>query len=181
MNLVWLAYAVGGVGVLVEWRAYLLHCGNAFRRWSAMGAILWSGMYLMLGAWTAALTMGSTALRTLLSGWLEHYHHKHIAAFSFVMLFVMLTALSWQGWISLLPAFAVINTTLALFYLDNRRMRIVLLASSTAWIANDIIWQAWPALLAEVVAVGLNVRTILRMCEQAGVASDRQTGRAPLP
>jgi len=160
--MLWLAYAVGGVGVLAEWRAYMLHCGNAFRRWSATGAIFWSAMYVLLGAWTAALTMGSTALRTLLSGWLGH-HHKHLAAFGFILLFAALTVLSWQGWVSLLPAFAVINTTLALFYLGNRRMRIVLLASSAAWIANDIIWEAWPALLAEAVAVVLNVRTIGRM------------------
>ena len=77
--------------------------------------------------------------------------------------FAGLTAASWQGRVSLLPAFAVINTTLALFYLDNRRMRMALLASSTAWIANDVYWQAWPALVAESVAVGLNVRTIGRM------------------
>lgn len=165
--MMWLAYAVGGVGVAVEWRAYSLHCGVAFRRWSAAGAVLWSGMYLLLGAWTAALTMGSTALRTLLSGWLESHHYKHIAVLGFVLLFAALTALSWQGWVSLLPAFAVCNTTLALFYLDNRRMRILLLASSAAWIANDLIWQAWPALLAESVAVGLNLRTIMKMGEPA--------------
>lgn len=159
----WLAYALGGVGVLVEWRAYLLHCGQNFRRWSAAGAILWAAMYALLGAWTAALTMGTTALRTLFSARLERHHDRHPAAFGFVLIFAALTAASWQGMISLLPAFAVINTTLALFYLDNRRMRIALLASSVAWIANDVFWQAWPALIAEVVAAGLNVRTIRRM------------------
>ncbi len=159
----WLAYILGGVGVLVEWRAYLLHCGTAFRRWSAAAAILWSGMYVFLGAWTAALSMASTAIRTLLSGRLENHRHKHIAALVFVLLFAALTAVSWQGPVSLLPAFAVINTTLALFYLDNRRMRIALLASSMAWIANDLYWQAWPALLAETVAVWLNIRTIRQL------------------
>lgn len=159
----WLAYAIGGVGVLVEWRAYLLHCGRAFRRWSAAGAILWAAMYALLGAWTAAVTMASTGLRTLLSGWLEAHPHKHVAALGFVLLFISLTAISWQGPVSLLPAFAVINTTLALFYLSNRQMRIALLASSVAWIANDVIWQAWPALLAETVAAGLNLRTIRQM------------------
>lgn len=163
MSLVWLAYAVGVVGIVVEWRAYLLHCAAAFRYWSAAGAILWSGMYVLLGAWTAALTMGSTALRTVLSIWLEERRHKYLAALAFILLFAGLTAASWQGRVSLLPAFAVINTTLALFYLDNRRMRMALLASSTAWIANDVYWQAWPALVAESVAVGLNVRTIGRM------------------
>lgn len=158
--MLWLAYLIGVMGVLVEWRSYRLHCSSAFRRWSAIGAVLWSAMYVLLGAWTAALTMGSTALRTLVSGRLEHHHHKHIAAFGFVLLFVLLTTASWQGKVSLLPAFAVVNTTLALFYLDNRRMRIALLASSAAWIANDVYWQAWPALLAESVAVGLNVQTI---------------------
>jgi hypothetical protein len=48
-------------------------------------------------------------------------------------------------------------------------MRIALLASSAAWIANDIYWQAWPALLAESVAAMLNVRTI------------RQIGRRVVP
>ena len=163
MSLLGLVYVVGGAGVLVEWRAYLLHCGRAFRRWSAAGAVLWSVMYLLLGAWTAALTMGSTALRTLLSGWLENHRYKHLAAAGFVLLFAVLTVLSWQGPVSLLPAFAVINTTLALFYLNNRRMRIALFASSVAWIANDILWQAWPALIAEIMAVGLNVRTIRLM------------------
>lgn len=158
--MLWLAYLIGVMGVLVEWRSYRLHCSSAFRRWSAIGAVLWSAMYVLLGAWTAALTMGSTALRTLVSGRLEHHHHKHIAAFGFVLLFVLLTTASWQGKVSLLPAFAVVNTTLALFYLDNRRMRIALLVSSAAWIANDVYWQAWPALLAESVAVGLNVQTI---------------------
>lgn len=161
--MLWLAYAVGGMGILVEWKSYLLHCGRAFRRWSAAGAILWAAQYLLLGAWTAALTMGSTALRTLFSNRREQSRHRHFAAAGFVLLFAVLTAMTWQGVVSLLPAFAVINTTLALFYLDNRKMRIALLASSSAWIANDLYWQAWPALIAETVAVLLNMRTIWQM------------------
>jgi hypothetical protein len=168
VTLLWLAYAIGGIGIIVEWRAYLLHCGRGFRRWSAAGAVLWSAMYLLLGAWTAALTMGSTALRTVLSGGRETgggetRDHAHLVALGFILLFAVLTAISWQGSASLLPAFAVINTTLALFYLDNRRMRMALLASSAAWIANDLVWQAWPALIAESVAMALNVRTIWAM------------------
>jgi len=159
----WLAYALGSVSVLVEWRAYLLHCGASFRKWSAIGAILWAAMYALLGAWTSALTMGSTALRTWLSVGLLTKQHKHLIAMAFVLLFTGLTVVSWQGLLSLLPAFAVINSTLALFYFDNRKMRIVMLASSVAWIINDILWQAWPALLAEVVAAGLSVRTIRQL------------------
>ena len=102
--------------------------------------------------------MASTALRTWLSGWLDPAH-KHYAMAAFALLFVLLTALSWQGAVSLLPAFAVLNTTWALFYLSNRPMRLALLLSSVAWIANDILWQAWPALLAESVAAVLNWRT----------------------
>lgn len=159
----WLAYALGGLSVLVELRAYLLHCGAAFRKWSAIGAILWALMYALLGAWTAALTMGSTALRTWLSAGLLTRRHSHHTAIGFVLLFIGITVASWQGLSSLLPAFAVINSTLALFYFDNRRMRIIIIASSAAWIANDILWQAWPGLLAEIVAVGLNVRTIKQL------------------
>jgi len=155
-----LAYLVGGIGIVLEWRAYYLACGSRFRRWSAAGAILWGLQYLLLGAWTAGLTMGFTALRTMLSDRLASGLSKHISAYGFVLLFAGLTAISWQGRISLLPAFAVINATLALFYLNNRNMRIAMLASSIAWIANDLYWQAWPALLAEIVAMGINLKTI---------------------
>jgi len=158
-----LAYLLGSVGILVEWRAYCLHNPYDFRRWSAVGAILWATQYYLLDAFTAALTMGSTAIRTLLSGYLETPQYKHAAALVCVSLFSLLTASSWQGIISLLPAFAVINTTLALFYLANRPMRICLLASSSAWIMNDLYWQAWPALLAESVAVFINLHTIHKL------------------
>jgi len=164
-----LAYLIGGVGILVEWRAYCLPSGRAFRRWSAAGAVLWAAQYLLLDAWTAGLTMASTAVRTLLSGHLEKGLYKHWAAAGFLVLFSTLTLISWQGWISLLPAFAVINTTLALFYLGNRNMRIALLVSSVAWIANDYYWQAWPALLAESVAMGINLRTIRKLFTDRGL------------
>lgn len=156
----YLAYGTGGVGILMEWRAYWMPCGRAFRRWSAAGAVLWATQYVFLGAWSAGLTMASTALRSFVSGKLETGAYKHWVAAAFVALFAALTAVSWQGPVSLLPGFAVINTTLALFYLDNYRMRLVLLASSAAWITNDIYWQAWPALLAESVAMGINIKTV---------------------
>lgn len=163
VNLLWLAYGAGILGMLMEWRAYTLHCGRAFRRWSAAGALLWAAQYLLLGARTAAFTMGATALRTMLSASLKQPLSKHAAAVGFILLFAGITAFTWQGKVSLLPAFAVINTTLALFYLDNRWMRVALLVSGASWIANDIYWQAWPALLSESIATVLNIRTVLRL------------------
>lgn len=159
----WLAYGFGTIGILLEWRAYWLHSGSGFRRWSAAGAVFWAGQYFFLGATTAALTMACTALRTLSSEALCASRYKHLAAGGFFSLFILLTGISWQGTVSLLPAFAVLNTTLALFYLDNRGMRLALLASSLAWIVNDVLWQAWPALLAETVAVLINLRTIRQL------------------
>lgn len=155
-----LAYFIGCIGILFEWRAYYLSSGWGFRHWSAAGAILWGLQYWLLNAVTAGLTMGFTACRTLLSDRIPHGVYKHLVACAFVLLFATLTALSWQSLISLLPAFAVINATLALFYLNNRNMRIAMLTSSIAWIFNDIYWQAWPALAAEVVAMMINIKTI---------------------
>ena len=165
------AYAIGGMGILVEWRAYFLHCGTAFRRWSAFGALLWATQYFLLHAWTAGFTMGCTALRTLLSDRLHTGPYKHGAAAGFILLFAVLTIISWQGYISLLPAFAVINTSLALFYFGNRTMRIALLVSSLAWIANDYYWNAWPALLAESVAMAINFHTIRQLFKTEEVSA----------
>lgn len=160
LDLTTLAYIAGSIGILFEWRAYYLPSGQAFRRWSATAALLWGAQYLLLSAWTAGLTMGFTALRTMLSDRVYAGPYKHMTVTGFIVLFAFLTTASWQGPVSLLPGFAVINTTLALFYLNNRNMRITLLASSIAWIINDTYWQAWPALLAEVVAIGINLKTL---------------------
>ena len=163
----WLAYVVGVLGVAVEWRAYWLRCDQGFRRWSAAAALLWAAQYVLLGAWTAALTMASTALRSLLS---QRLAANHAAVVGFVLLFIGLTAVSWQGVISLLPAFAVINTTLVLFYLAQRAMRWGLLLSSLAWIASDWYWQVWPALLAETVAMLINLWAIKQMAKRGNDA-----------
>jgi hypothetical protein len=159
----WPAYLCGCAGTLAEWRSYGVRNGKGFRYWSAVGALLWAGQYFLLGAWTAGLTIACTALRTVLSGLIKQPHHQHRMAAAFIALFAAITAVSWQGLISLLPALAVINTTLALFYLDNLKMRTLLILSSVAWISNDYYWQAWPALIAESVAVLINLRTISKL------------------
>lgn len=161
--LIYLAYTIGTIGVLVEWRAYLHPHAQGFKTYSAIGAACWSIMYLLLGAWTAAVTLALTSVRTYLSHIIQATHHKHLSAIGFTLVFMMITAITWQGMVSLLPAIAVINTTLALFYLNNQHMRIAMLISSAAWIGNDIYWQAWPALVAESVAVVINVKMILSL------------------
>lgn len=160
-----LAYLVGALGISVEWWAYYCESGRSFRFWSALAALLWAVQYGLLEAWTAGLTMASTAVRTCLSGTLLTEKYKGFISWVFLLGFAILTFYSWQGPVSLLPAFAVCNTTVALFHFNNRSMRIALLASSLAWIVNDWFWQAWPALLAEAVAMLINSYTIRKLMQ----------------
>lgn len=167
-----IAYSIGTLGVVAECYAYSLHDGQRFRRWSGASALLWAAMYFGLDAMTAAVTMGSTALRTLWSNQPQQGAARGWAVFFFLSLFAGLTAVSWQGTVSLLPAFAVMNTTLALFYLGNIEMRWVLLLSSVAWIWNDVLWNAWPALVAESFAALISLQTLYRLHQKARVAND---------
>lgn len=80
----------------------------------------------------------------------------------------------------MLPAFAVMNTTWALFHLGNRAMRLTLLASSAAWIWNDVLWDAWPALLAESMAAMINVRTLIRLHRAGDEQGEVPAINAPL-
>jgi hypothetical protein len=89
------AYILGCIGILIEWKAYTVHCGRAFRVWTGLGALFWAGMYGGLGAWTASLTMGTTGIRSLCS--MENGRYRHLAAVFFVALFSGLTVQSWLG------------------------------------------------------------------------------------
>ena len=79
------------------------------------------------------------------------------------MVFCGLAWVGWDGCISLQPLAAAINSTAALVYAENRAMRIRLLGSSALWITTGIYWHSWPLVLTELVAVTLNLRTILRL------------------
>ncbi len=149
--------------MLLEWRAYATTKHQLFLGISAFSACLWGMMYVVLNAYTAAITITLTALRTLCAIYFTKPQHQHTLSALFIALFTYMTFLSWQGPISLLPAFAVINTTVALFYLKDQQTRMLLIISSLAWLANDIYWQAWPAFIAEFVSLIININTILKL------------------
>lgn len=86
------------------------------------------------------------------------------------LLFVGLNlALGWwlfAGWLSLLPLAASCLGTLALFLLQGLRMRLVMLAGTLCWVANNVIVGSIGGTLLELVVVGVNALTIWRLWRQ---------------
>lgn len=84
-------------------------------------------------------------------------------ALMFVGLNLGLGCWLFAGWLSLLPLVASCLGTLALFLLHGIPMRLVMLAGTLCWVANNLIVGSIGGTLLELVVVAVNVATIWRM------------------
>jgi len=75
-------------------------------------------------------------------------------------------ALGWwlfQGWLSLLPIIASCIGTVALFFLQGAPMRLLMLAGTGCWIANNILAGSIGGTLLELTVAGVNGWTLWRL------------------
>lgn len=83
------------------------------------------------------------------------------------LLFVALNiALGWwlaQGWAALLPLLASCLGSIALFTLQGLRMRLLMLAGTLCWVANNLIVGSMGGTLLELTVAGVNCWTLWRL------------------
>jgi hypothetical protein len=83
------------------------------------------------------------------------------------LVFVLINlGLGWwlfQGWLSLLPIAASCLGTLALFLLQGLSMRLLMLAGTLCWVANNLIVGSIGGTLLELVVAAVNGLTIWRL------------------
>lgn len=163
MNQVWLAQALGVIAALIGLSAYLYQREGAFKRQIGFGSWVWGVHLGLLGAGSAMYTQFAIGTRSWCSIGPHSSRYQHGLFWISSAVFCALAVIGWDGWVSLLPLAAAINSTAAMVYGDNRQMRIRLLLSSALWISTGLYWNSWPMVVTELIAVTLNLRTILRL------------------
>lgn len=97
-------------------------------------------------------------------------------ALLFVGLNVGLGCWLYAGWLSLLPLAASCLGSLALFLLQGIAMRLVMLAGTLCWVANNVIVGSIGGTLLELVVAAVNGWTIWRLWQLS-----RRSPAAPRP
>ena len=157
------AAAVGIAAAVLGLASFLYANPLAFKLQLGLGSILWGVHFGLLGSMSAMLTQFAIGLRTWCTISRHAERHRALLLVASSAVFAALAWSAWEGWVSLLPLAAAINSTAAFLRDSNRGMRVQLLGSSALWIATGTYWHSWPMVLTEFIVVCANLRTIHRL------------------
>lgn len=140
-----------GVCALVLNVAALVHtCERALRIQSGMAGVIWALNNLLLGAHTAAALSLVSASRTATSAITLSAREdiRRTVFIGFLVLTVLMGALTWHGWPSAPLVLASLLSTVAVFYLRGRAMRMAMLLVSALWMHNAWLVDSWEQMAA---------------------------------
>lgn len=161
------AFTAGLVAMVLAASSFAVADAKRFRLQLASSGLFWAVHFFMLGAVSAA-ALSLAASARLFYSWAfrpdggRSEQAEIVLVWLSVSLYASITALTWQGPVSLLPFAAMANASFAASA-ENLLMRKRLLISSAFWIANGLCWGSIPQLLCEIAVISLNIATIRRL------------------
>ena len=172
----WFTPALGSLACLVSLTACVQKVDKRLKLTVLLAMCLWAPYYWLKGGTSGfafALLIGVRQVLALNT----HRLSPRMQRASLVALVVAMTAtvwLTWEGWTSLLPWFATVNSTYAYLKFQGVRLRLQIVAGDAAWAVYAIAMTAWPHLVFMLVAIGLNLWT--DRLRQAGLSAQAKAG-----
>jgi hypothetical protein len=138
MTLSLLAHATGIAALGLSVNGMVNRCDHTLRRTTSVASLLWTLNNLLLGATSAAAMSALSATRTTAADLVHRRgeHARHWACAGFMLVALAASALTWQGWPTLLTASASMAVSFGVFYLAGARLRFVMLVSALLWSYN---------------------------------------------
>lgn len=165
MNSLLVAQLIGLVATAFSAGSVLMRCDRRLRLVAATGQSIWALHFLMLGAPTAAATSALTCSRQLSSVAAARLPSAGQWALTilFYVAFTAATALTWEGWVSLLPWACATLANYAYSSLTGVSMRKALRGCDGIAIANGCVVGSIGALLTATLSITLNTLTIRKL------------------
>ncbi|MCQ8895557.1 YgjV family protein [Limnobacter humi] len=126
----------------------------------------WAVQYGFNGVHTGMGIMVLAAIRQALSAYTFHWPFKCRLRLSwfFTALACIVTALTWQGWVSSsLPLVATLIGTWSFFVLSNVGMRKATLVSNLMWGLHGFLFNSWELCITMLVLTGATVVGLWRL------------------
>ncbi|SPE27222.1 membrane hypothetical protein [Burkholderiales bacterium] len=138
MSLSLLAHATGIAALGLSLNGLVNRCDHTLRRTNSVASLLWTLNNLLLGATSAAAMSALSATRTTAADLVHRRGERarHWACAAFVLIALAASALTWQGWPTLLTASASVAVSFGVFYLAGAQLRFVMLVSALLWSYN---------------------------------------------
>ena len=159
------AQAFGIIALICFIISYQTRSNRGLYLMQALGCVAFSIQFLILGAWGGCASQLFIIARNMLLSMYNHW--SWVKWKGWVVIFVagaaLITALTWDGPVSLLPFITMSAGTIGLWTNNAGIIRLVgMLCLSPAWIAYDILVGAYSAVLNELFVVGSAIGSIIR-------------------
>ena len=159
-----IAQIIGFIAATVLWSAF--QCKNTKRLFflQLISATLFSLHFLLLGAYTGMLLNLVEVLRSFLlyqgsKKWASH----PVAMVAIMLLFTISGAITWDGWISILPTAAMVLGTLFMWSRNGKILRYAQLSFiSPCWLIYNVAMGSIAGVLTESVNLISVVVSLLR-------------------
>ena len=115
--------------------------------------VLWTAHYALLGAYTAVLTNIVGLCRALLFARNDRpWAKSRVWLWVFLGLYAECAALTWEGFVSVLPCFSMMLTTVALWVHNMRVTRLLYVLNSPPIFLYNVLTGSWSCAAIEIVA-----------------------------
>ena len=158
-----LIQAIGLIGTALFFLSFQCKSNKNLFRVQFLSYLFYTIHLILLGAITGGISYIINTFRSFcLGSKIEFARSKKMCVIICIMQLTAL-AITWSGWISLLPVAANIAATVGGYTHNARKIRIVgMFVNSPLWIIYDIIVGSWAGILDEVVSEISMIISIIR-------------------
>ncbi|MBQ8955224.1 MAG: YgjV family protein [Clostridia bacterium] len=158
-----LVQAIGLIGTALYFISFQCRKNRSLFRVQFLSYLFYTAHLLLLGAVTGGVSYVINTLRSLCLGSKWKFARSWKMGLVICLLQAGALALTWSGWISILPVAANIASTIGGYTHNPRKIRLAgMLVNSPLWIVYDILVGSWAGLLDEVVSEASMAISIVR-------------------
>lgn len=155
--------AVGLIGTGLYFLSYQCKSNKNLFRVQFLSYLCYTVHLLLLGAVTGGISYILNTVRSFCLGSRLEFAHSRTACLILCTLQVFALAVTWSGWISVLPVAANIASTIGGYTHNARKIRVAgMFINSPLWIIYDILVGSWAGILDEVVSECSMILSIVR-------------------
>ena len=155
--------AIGFIGVAFFIASYQMRSNRALFLFQLIGYLVFTAQFLILGAYTGALSLMINVLRNLLLLKIGEWKwvKSKLTLSAILLMLIAVTLYTWDGWLSLLPLMSVGITSIGYWTNNAQKIRLSQMFGSPCTLLYDALICSWGGVLNESIAL---VSIIVSIC-----------------
>ena len=155
--------AIGFIGVAFFIASYQMRANRSLFLFQLIGCVLFTIQFMLLGAYTGALSLLINVLRNLLllkiNDW--KWVRSRITLSVILAMLTAVTIYTWAGWTSILPLLSVGITSIGYWTNNAQKIRLSQMFGSPCTLVYDALIHSWGGVLNESIAL---VSILISIC-----------------